>query len=222
MGMIGMVVEGIGKMDARPPQVRVVGPLRHVRLASLEEAVAPQLHGYWETDLAAVAAAVRRLPWVAAVRVERIWPRTFQLDLREQRPVVRWGEDSLLNARGERFTPPDVGEYAALPRLDGPDGHEARLLTAYRRMGEALAPLGWHIARLTVDSRRSWRLETREGVILVLGRVHPQAAFARVVQALGRLDATVRRRIEYVDARYEHGFALRLRQDWQHGQAQHG
>ncbi|BCX88016.1 cell division protein FtsQ [Methylomarinovum tepidoasis] len=226
IGMMGAMVERMREMDSGPPQVRIVGPLRHVRMAALKEAVVPHLRGYWGTDLTAVAAAVRRLPWVAAARAERIWPRTFQIELREQRPVVRWGNASLLNARGEKFTPADdVREYAGLPLLSGPEGYESRLLTAYRCMGAALAPLGWHIVRLQVDSRRSWRLETREGMTLVLGRVRPEAAFEGVARALGQLTADVRRRIGYVDARYNHGFALRLREpatEVKHTQAQHG
>ncbi len=210
--MIVIAVAGVQRMLSAPIEwVRVQGGPRHLRLGELRRVVSPLLDDYWLLDLPAVAAAVRRLPWVDRVRVERIWPDVVQLDVREQRPLLRWGKRSFLNERGERFTPDEVVTDSRLPLLTGPEGYEMRLFRAYRNMSAALQPLGWRIAHLEVDERRSWRLHLDNGVRIVLGRSEPERTFVRVVAALRRLGRERRAEIEYLDARYEHGFAIRWR-----------
>ncbi len=210
--MIIIAVAGVQWMLSTPVErVRIQGGPRHLRLGELRRVVTPLLDDYWLLDLPAVAAAVRRLPWVDRVRVERIWPDVVQLDIREQRPLLRWGKRSFLNERGERFTPDEVAAHAYLPLLTGPEGYEMRLFRAYRNMSAALRPLGWRIRHLEVDERRSWRLHLDDGVRIVLGRSEPERTFVRVVAALRRLGRERRAEIEYLDARYEHGFAIRWR-----------
>ncbi len=212
LALIIVTVAGAQRMLSAPiERIRVHGGPRHLRLAELRRVVTPLLDDYWLLDLSAVAAAVRRLPWVDRVRVERLWPDVLRLEIREQRPVLRWGKKAFLNERGERFTPGEVVTDSRLPLLTGPEGYEKRLFHAYRRMNAALRPLGWHIEHLEVDERRSWRLHLNDGVRIVLGRSEPEKTFVRVVAALRRLEKGRRAEIEYLDARYEHGFAIRWR-----------
>ena len=71
----------------------------------VEKAVRSQVgrNGLVSVDLAAVSLAVRQIPWVDRARVGRAWPQGLTVEVVEQIPVARWGEASLLNARGEIF-----------------------------------------------------------------------------------------------------------------------
>ncbi len=223
--MIFIAVAGVQQMRSATPidWVRVQGRLRHLQLGDLRRVTMPLLTDFWFLDLQAIAAAVRRLPWVDRVRVERVWPNVVKLDIDEQSPRLRWGEKAFLNERGERFTPDDGAAYAHLPLLTGPEGYEMRLFSAYRKMAAALQPLGWRIDHLEVDNRRSWRLHLSNGAQIVLGRTEPEKTFALVVAALARMDADKRGEIELLDARYEHGFAIRWRTKQETGKKQpHG
>ncbi|MFN3918788.1 MAG: cell division protein FtsQ/DivIB [Methylohalobius sp.] len=205
--------------------VRLEGQLQHLSPGEVEKVLRPLLEeGYWGLDLSALGAAVKQLPWVDEVRIERIWPDVLKVWIKEQIPYVRWGEKDLLNPRGEKFTPPAIEEFLDLPRLDGPEGHEKQLFAAYCEMAKALGALQFKILRLEEDARRSWQLTLESaaqpgtqgpshsfGMVVVLGRKQPQDAFARAVRFLARLSADQRQRIQRLDARYEHGLAVRWR-----------
>lgn len=200
--------------------VRLEGRLQHLSPGEVEKVLRPLLEeGYWGLDLSALVAAVKQLPWVDEVRIERIWPDVLRVWIKEQIPYVRWGEKDLLNPRGEKFTPPAIEEFADLPRLDGPEGHEKPLFSAYCEMAKALEALQFKILRLEEDARRSWQLTLEStaqpgasGMVIVLGRKQPQDVFARAVRFLAHLTAEQRQRIQRLDARYEHGLAVRWRE----------
>lgn len=199
--------------------VRLEGQLQHLSPGEVERVLRPLLEeGYWGLDLSALVAAVKQLPWVDEVQIERIWPDVLKVWIKEQIPYVRWGEKDLLNAQGEKFTPAAIEEFAGLPRLDGPEGHEKQLFAAYCEMAEAFGALQFKILRLEEDARRSWQLTLASpaqpgalGMVIVLGRKQPQEAFARAVRFLARLSADQRQQIQRLDARYEHGLAVAWR-----------
>lgn len=208
-----IVVAGIWQMKSRAPirYVRIEGKLGHLRLDEVRRVLRPFPRDYWSLDLGEVSAAVRRLPWVEEVHARRVWPDVLVLGIREQMPYLRWGEKALLNRSGEKFAPRDVSPYGDLPQLTGPAGYEGRLFAAYQRIRAVLLPLGLKPVRLQVDGRRSWRLSLDPPMEIVLGRAGPEDNFSRVARALVRLGAERCRRIGYLDARYEHGFAIRWR-----------
>ncbi len=198
--------------------VRLEGQLQHLRPVELEKAIKPLLKdGYFGLDFSQIAAAVKQLPWVDEVQIERIWPDVLKVSIREQTPYVRWGRNDLLNPKGERFTPETIADFVELPQLDGPEGQEQKLCEAYRAMTEAVKTLQLKILRLEVDARRSWQLtlestvQPRVGMVIILGRQQPQEVFARAAKFLARLPQDQRQQIQRLDARYEHGFAVQWR-----------
>src|SRR6185503_6524119 len=47
--------------------------------------------------------AVEALVWVDRARVQRVWPDRIGIEIVEQQAAARWGDDGLLNTRGELF-----------------------------------------------------------------------------------------------------------------------
>ncbi len=234
--IVGAALSAGGVREGFPIRyVRLEGQLQHLRPGELEKVLKPLLEdGYFGLDLSQLVAAVKQLPWVDEVRVERIWPDVLKVWIREQIPYLRWGKTDLLNPRGEKFTPQTIEDFADLPRLEGLQGQEqhlparqqAGMFEAYRDMAEALKPLQLKILRLAVDARRSWQLTLEPaahpggtGMIVILGREQPQRVFAKVAEFLARLPADQRQRILRLDARYEHGFAIRWRESASAGKA---
>jgi len=196
-------------MPLRALEVR--GDLRHLQRDELRERLAPLLDdGFFALDVAAARAALESLPWVRSVSVRRLWPDRLRVEIAEQVPVARWGEAALVNARGEVFMPERLPpEAGRLPRLDGPDGHAARVLEHWRRMRALVAGLGLDIAELRQDARRAWRAVLSNGVRLELGRARPVARLARFVAVYPSLLASGQAGITAVDLRYSNGFAVR-------------
>lgn len=213
-----LMAVGMWRVEARWHPIRYVriqGEVEHLTLEELRKVLQPVLGGYWAVDLERAAAAVETLAWVDRVVIQRIWPDVLVLNVREQVPLVRWGEGALLNRRGEMFVPRSLAGYQDLALLRGPDNYQQRMFRDYVRWQKMLAPLAMRIERLEVDSRRSWRLQMEGGMIIRLGRPAPEATFERLIRALNRLGVDRCQQIQWLDGRYEHGFAIRWRKEGQ-------
>lgn len=189
--------------------VKVEGRFTHVTAQALQQAVADAATGgFLSVDVDAIRRAALSLPWVHSVGVRRVWPDTLRLTVTEQIAVARWGEQGLINSDGDVFTPDPSSFPPGLPELRGPAGTEDAVLSQYRAMNQALAPLKLRITRLELDERRAWRLYMGGGMELVLGREQAEARLQRFINIYPALQAAEPPGIARVDMRYSNGFAL--------------
>jgi cell division protein FtsQ len=197
--------------------VTVTGRFQHVSPLEIERIVALEARGegLLTVDLAAVSRAIRSLPWVDAVSVERNWPHGLAVLVLEQTAAARWGSDGLVNMRGELFATGVRHMPAGLATLAGPDGTEAEVTRRYLAMQSRLTQAGLAIASMRLDARGAWRLALNDGIKVRLGRTQIDQRFDKFMSAAL---AVIKRRpeaISYVDMRYTNGFAI----GWRAGRA---
>lgn len=216
LGAVLVAAAGWGSAELFDPQtfpirsIQIIGDLHHLSKAQLQDIVASHATGgFFNVDVGSIQRAVTELPWTDSVSVRRVWPDSLHIRVTEQVPFARWGEKGLLNARGELFYPESDDIPSGLPDFHGPEGQEGAVMSAYRDMSRALAPVGLRITKLVLDERRAWLLELDNGIELKLGRVdhYPRLVrFVRVYPKLlaGKAEAAVRS----VDFRYTNGFAV--------------
>jgi len=201
--------------DPRVLPLRVVhieGQLRHLRRQTLERAVAEHASGsFFTVDLRAVREAAGSLGWVEQVQVRRLWPDALHMRVVEQQPLARWGRDSLVNLRGEVFTPEEGPLPMVLPGLSGPQGSAQRVSAKFLAMGRKLTPLGLQIRALHLNARGGWQVELEAGLVVQLGTRDQEARLARFVRLYPRLLAAAQGQPEEVDLRYANGFTVRWR-----------
>lgn len=190
--------------------IRVSGEFRHLDRDRIRQVVAGAIDGgFYTADMERIRAAVRRLPWVDQVSIRRVWPDTLVMDVVEQVPFARWGDDALVNPRGEIFPPAGVKPAADLVRLYGPSGSAPQVVAFYRWAQAGLASAGMPIGAVGIDARREWTLRTTDGLQINLGQRDTTRRLIRLVATAAALQADPSRRPERVDLRYEHGFAVR-------------
>ncbi len=187
--------------------VRIVGHLGHIPQALLVAAIRPFLYrDFYTLPLDQVGAAVKTVPWVGSVRVERRFPRTLVIRVRRLRLAAQWARGGWVDARGlhahlDHYEPPK-----GLPLFQGPAGSESAMWTHYERFEALLKPVGLTIAALDLSSRGTWRATLKNGPSLVLG--HDSCArLARFVAVFPQL-AGERAKMRQVDLRYTNGFAI--------------
>jgi cell division protein FtsQ len=193
--------------------VEVKGDFRYLDREQLQTVIAPHAEGgFFTVDVVAVCAAAEQLPWVYKARVRRVWPDILRLQIEEQQPIARWGEQGFLNSFGESFIPGEAllaEELTGLPGLSGPPGQEARVLEQYRVASDLLAPMGIRINQLALDGRRALHMRLDSGVQLELGRV--QQAWQRLQRFVRAYSAVFDGRmngLQRVDLRYSNGFSV--------------
>ena len=189
--------------------VRVEGSLWYLDPAEFGAALEPRMaDGFLRADLEGIETVARGFAWVRDAEAARVWPDTVVIRIEEQQAVARWGGDSLLNGRGERFTPKSVEGFEALPLLDGPGGQEKMVLEVQRVLDEKLRVRQQGIAALTLSKRFAWVARTTGGTEIVFGNQDPLTATDRLLALLPQLGEERIMRIQKVDLRYSNGFAV--------------
>jgi len=195
-------------------QVGIEGEFRQLSRSELQQLISGQLRGgFFSMDVTALRNAVTANPWVRDVQVQRVWPDTLKVMVREQTAVAQWHDRGLVNTSGEYFEPDMTSAPAGLPVLVGPPDSQMLLTERLLRLQEALAPIGLEVEGLTLSDRRAWTFTTTGGLEVVLGREEFPSRLQRFVElvpaSLGeRFDAA-----RYVDMRYTNGFAVRFAED---------
>ena len=207
-GAYGAILE-LAKQETAPVRhVRIEGVFQNLKKASVQIVLTPLMKGgFWFLDLKKVATAVKELPWVDQVRVDRVWPDTVRIRIDEQIPFLRWGEDGLLNQKGERFVPPSRERFESLVLIDGPQGREAELMMTLNQLQAITDRQGLKIARFIVNDQRSWVIRLSSGVELMLGAKQPMDTLSRFMSALPMMGQR-REAIQRVDLRYPSGFSV--------------
>ncbi|MEJ2530857.1 MAG: cell division protein FtsQ/DivIB [Halioglobus sp.] len=212
--VIAAAVQAYSTLQSIPVQhIVVTGELEHTRTEALQEMVQPALvGGFLRADLQRIRLQLEALPWIYEASVRRRWPNALEIDVVEQLPIARWGENGFLNHEGQVFRPSNDSDWQALPLLQGPEGAARTLMATYQRMVELLSSVGLAVTRLAVDDRGQVEAELEGGIRLLLGgsdfleRMHRFLAIYRSELAARAGD------VERVDMRYESGIAVAYRE----------
>jgi cell division protein FtsQ len=199
-------------------QVSVQGNLSYISQQAVQLRIAPYLEAsFFTVDLAAMRGELEQMPWIAHAEVRRIWPNQLSIQLEEQLPIARWGNEALLNNQGQAFTPRELANYQNLPQLFGPQRAQQKVMQQYQLFSQMLRPLGFSVAQLELRERGSWFLTTGvdssgQSIELLLGRDHLLEKMRRFVAVYDKTLKPEIANIARVDLRYANGLAVGWRQ----------
>lgn len=200
-----------GRLPLRVIQVN--GEFRELQRGEIERTVGAAIDGgFFSCDMQKLRDAVLHMPWVADVSIRRVWPDTLKMNVTEEVPLARWGEQGLVNVNGGVFTPPTLGDYAGLIRLQGPDGSQRRLVAFLQALLPAAQARDLRVRAVELDRRRHWWVRFDGDLTLSLGREQVDERLAQFFRVYPSLAAQAARVPARVDMRYAHGFAVRWRE----------
>ena len=195
--------------------VTVDGTLRHTDRNELVKAVMPFVRGsFLDVDVASIQKAGETLPWVEQIQVRRIWPDTLHLMVAEHEAVARWNDDGLVNRHGKVFKPSKDTMPDGLIQLHGPDGTSEMLSRRMVDVQQKVNVLGLRVISMSMDKRRAWQVDFKEGLHLKLGRTDDEDRLTRFVNVYSGGLGTFKDLIKEIDMRYTNGLAV----VWKSGQ----
>lgn len=198
-------------------------PLERVQIEDIRAGIAPAIGGnFFTVDLKAIRQGAERQPWVYRADVRRQGLGSLALDIDEQVPVARWGNEGergfsvWLNRDGDTFEVADSTlskDSAGLPMLHGPLDTGNDLMARYVRYNALLQPTGRSIRQLDLSPRLSWSLRLDNGTRVELGRERTMNGadelVATFVQLYPQLVGNRAAPPTVVDLRYPAGVAVR-------------
>ena len=209
VGAVTLFTALVWTLDRPIGKVEVGGKFQRVAPVQIEAAIAPfRGAGFLSVDLDAMRAALEMIPWVDRVRAERRWPNGVSVSIAEHVPAARWGEDGLMNTRGELFLRGAQRIPPELPQLNGPAGTEEQVATLYLQTYPRLLEVGMRLSRVDLDPRGAWELTLANGIQVRLGRQDVQARLERFIRDASSVIAARGAEVGYVDLRYSNGFAI--------------
>jgi cell division protein FtsQ len=192
----------------------VEGTFQRVTPLQIEAAVMNGLKaGFVSVDLGELRQRVKAIDWVDRVNVGRSWPDTLIVRITEHQAAARWGDNGLLNVRGELFTEQAQHQFPELPRLAGPRGSEREVARRYLAVRGKLAEANLTLQSLSMDERGAWLLVLGSGQEIRLGRREIDERLYRFFAVVAPTLANDMKRVQYVDLRYTNGFAVGWRSE---------
>jgi cell division protein FtsQ len=195
--------------------VSVEGDMRHVDRDQLVQAVSPFVRGsFLDVDVASIRQAGEQLPWIQQIQVRRVWPDTLHLIVQEHQAVARWNENSLVNNLGGVFTPAAETIPVGLVQMNGPDGTSELMARRLVNIQQQVDELGLRVTAISMDQRRAWQVDFKQGLHLKLGRADGETRLQRFIDVYQGGLNSFREQIEAIDMRYTNGLAV----VWKDGQ----
>jgi cell division protein FtsQ len=196
-------------LDRPIASITIEGPFQRVSALQIEEVISEELRqGFLSADLGLLRNLVLGLPWIDQATVARRWPNQLQISVTEQTPAACWGENGLLNTRGELFVSDARHVPAELPRLSGPEDQAAAVAKRYLVIREQLIPMGLDVRRLHLDARGAWDMTLQNGIEIRLGRQHVDERTALFLDVVANIVSSREADIDFVDMRYSNGFTI--------------
>ena len=196
-------------LDREITAVEISGPFARVSALQIEEAISDEIDlGFVGADLDRIRERIVALPWIDQARVARRWPSRLSIAVSEQVPAAVWGDDGLLNTRGELFVTGLTRIPPELPKLSGPEARVADVAGQYLAIREQLIPAGLDLTSVDLDARGAWRMTLANGIEIRIGRRDVAARTKLFLDVVADIVASRSDDIRYVDMRYGNGFTI--------------
>jgi cell division protein FtsQ len=207
---VGWVSLGIVAKDRWPIRwLEVNGEFQRVSAEQLRACLVPLISSsFFTVDLQQLHGAAARLSWVATVNVQKKWPDTVSVKVREYVPFAHWNRGQLISSQGEAFAVPEADEIQGLPWLQGPQGQLEQVLDNWVRFNSELAPAGLEVDQLALDQRGAWSMVLNNGTRIQLGRESANERLKRLMSSWTSLLNDHAAPPQDVDLRYTNGFAV--------------
>lgn len=215
VGGLAWVSMGIVANDRWPIRwLELNGAFQRVSAEQLRASMTPVIdESFFTINLQELRNAATRNSWVSSVRIQKKWPDTVTVTVKEYTPVAHWNRGQLVSSTGEVFSVPEADEIQGLPWLLGSQDRLADVLATWSQFSELLNPIGMEINRLELDRRGAWSMQLNNGTSVQLGRDFPRQRLDRLLVSWDSLMQQHALPPRDVDLRYTNGFAVLWPQD---------
>lgn len=190
-------------------EYRILTPLKQLKSEQVDQVLQPYIgQEFWRLNLSSLHAKLLQLDWVYKATVTRKWPGTLAVSIEEQNPIVRWGDDALLNQNGDIFYPRSIKPFQGYVILSGEDKNSKDLLKHLVAFQKSFGKLGWLIQSIEQQVDSSWLINFMSGTSVRVGYKNWQAKIDLFIEAYPKIKRSLRKQAKLYDLRYSNGLSL--------------
>ncbi len=194
--------------------VQIGGEFKHVSKQDVQAKISRLVKGnFFTVDIRKIQNVLKSHVWVDQVSIRRLWPDTLRIFIKEKKPIARWYRKGLVSANGKLFKATTRGEYRSLPLFTGPDDYYSVMAKKFALYKSRFASIGLSIRKVTVTSRRAWRISLSNGIEVRLGRSDIDFRVSRLVRIYKSVLGKNYRNVHAIDMRYTNGFAVKWKRN---------
>lgn len=222
--ILGIFVRWLLDPQTLPISAHIVGNQR-VTNDELQQIIAPYLvGGFFHINLSAIQQVVSTIPWIKQVELQRIFPDTLLIKVKEHQPIARWYDNMVVDSEGEVFSGIELVE--SLPLFTASTTISAKsMLTYYQQLQPLLRTKHLQIKQFGCNTRRAWFMILENNIHLLLGHDNMHARLQRFIKVYDHFKSSLFSLCEqqgftactqqqdfiiHVDLRYTNGMAVRL------------
>ena len=209
-------------LDRPIEHFEVGGNLTESEQQQISQALIGQhVSGILSSNLEEIKKSLVHLPWAQQVSVRRVWPDTLALSVTRARPIARWGANAYLSSSGELISLPD--DYVGLPQFFVELDEPQQTMNVYRLLDQIFERENLTISRLEQNAHGEWvvqllhnkqnlpKAQNAQQIELQLGDQQLNQRAHRFLMVYRRVIANHDQLVDYVDARYASGLAVRFK-----------
>ncbi|MEI6896059.1 MAG: FtsQ-type POTRA domain-containing protein [Psychromonas sp.] len=194
----------------------LTGNNRHVTFDKVRDVLIRQEDrlNFFTVEIAQIQKELEAMPWVYSVSIRKRWPETLKIHIVEQSIVAVWNNKALLNRFGEIVEIlPAAGKHPYV-ELYGNDELANDVLIIYKKLHQLLKVSDFDIASLESDQRQSTSLTLKNGLLLRLGKEQKLDRVQLFLTVYPLINEKYNvNKIDYIDLRYDTGFAIGWKND---------
>ncbi len=190
--------------------VEIFATYEHLDQKTLQKTINEYLgNGFFYLNAISLKQQLLKLPWIYAVSIKRIWPDTLTINIAEQRAILQWGTDALLNSNGTVFSPPKNSFPKDLPIIFGPNEQEAEIFALYHKMLTTLEPLDLTIKKLILNPKNHWEVLLSNDTRIYFKKENPLSQLELLASVYRKITASRSQPPKSIDLRYNAGMAVK-------------
>lgn len=189
--------------------LEIDGPFERVSAEQVRSSLTPLVDGsFFMVDTGLMRGIASEMPWVSDVTVQKSWPDTVLVSIKEFTPVVHWVDGYLLDASGQQFRVPSADEIQGLPWLESPQAQQDLVFKNWKEFDDRLVLIGQQLERLSLDPRGSWSARLSGGTEVRIGKGDIFKKLDMLISTWAELMQGQTVPPVRVDLRYTNGFAV--------------
>ena len=200
----------VSYVDRPITKIKIENQWEHIDSNEIRNLVSVRMGaGFFRFDVKGLKSDLEKLSWVDEVSINRLWPDTLSLHLREQVAIAYWKEEGFLNPRGDVFSPGNADKSIRVPYLYGPDGSQKRIMEQFEAFNKLFAHTELSLSGIRLSDRGSWNLTIDDSMQIAVGREKLSDRLKRFIKLYEKSRLTRNFQNSEVDLRYENGIAVK-------------